>query len=175
MVSVARHRQRPFAVILSSNPRVVIWIMPFACDGNPVSNLEHGRTAECLLYPRLGGIEYQSRLLGPRRGWPSLNEEPSRSEALGKFGRHATNLAVWICCKISARSRKRGKAKGADMDKLKWAVAICAVLAILGLAVVPLTDQEGPNRVVALFGSLTIVLGLWLLARTLLRKRNRST
>jgi hypothetical protein len=60
------------------------------------------------------------------------------------------------------------------MDKLKWAFAICAVLAILGWVVVPMTGQQGPNRVVAIFGSLTIVLGLWLLARTLLRKRDRS-
>lgn len=59
------------------------------------------------------------------------------------------------------------------MDKLKWAFAICAVLAILGLAIL-MNGQQGPNRVVAVFGSLTIVLGLWLLARTLLRKRNRS-
>ncbi len=60
------------------------------------------------------------------------------------------------------------------MDNLKWAFAICAVLAILGWAIVPMTGQQGSNRVVAVFGSLTIVLGLWLLARTLLRKRNRS-
>jgi hypothetical protein len=60
------------------------------------------------------------------------------------------------------------------MDKLKWAFAVCAVLAILGWVVVPMTGQQGPNRVVAIFGSLTIVLGLWLLARTLLRKRDRS-
>jgi hypothetical protein len=60
------------------------------------------------------------------------------------------------------------------MDKLKWAFTICAVLAILGLAVVPMTDQQAPNRVVAVFGSLTMVLGPWLLARSLLRKRNRS-
>jgi membrane-bound ClpP family serine protease len=60
------------------------------------------------------------------------------------------------------------------MDKLKWAFAICTVLAILGLAVVLMDGQQGTNRVVAVFGSLTIVLGLWLLARTLLRKRNRS-
>jgi hypothetical protein len=59
------------------------------------------------------------------------------------------------------------------MDKLKWAFTTCAVLAILG-AVVPMTDQQAPNRVVAVFGSLTMVLGLWLLARSLLRKRNRS-
>jgi hypothetical protein len=70
---------------------------------------------------------------------------------------------------------KRGQEeRRADMDKLKWAFTICAVLAILGLAVIPMTGQQEPNRVVALFGSLTIVLGLWLLARTLLRKRNRS-
>ena len=60
------------------------------------------------------------------------------------------------------------------MDKLKWALTICAALAILDLAVISMTGQQEPNRVVALFGSLTIVLGLWLLARTLLRKRNRS-
>jgi hypothetical protein len=29
------------------------------------------------------------------------------------------------------------------MDKLKWAFAICAVLAILGSAVVPMTGQQG--------------------------------
>jgi hypothetical protein len=60
------------------------------------------------------------------------------------------------------------------MDKLKWAFTICAILAILGLAVVPMTGQQGPNRVAVVFGSLTIVLALWLLARTLLRKRNSS-
>jgi Ca2+/H+ antiporter len=63
------------------------------------------------------------------------------------------------------------------MDKLKWAIAICAALAILGLAVVSMTGQQGLNRdsfFVAIFGSLTIVLGLSLLTRTLLRKRDRS-
>jgi len=59
------------------------------------------------------------------------------------------------------------------MDKLKWAFAICAALALLGLAIVPMTGEEGPNRVVTTFGSLTIVLGLWLLARTLLRSSSR--
>jgi Ca2+/H+ antiporter len=63
------------------------------------------------------------------------------------------------------------------MDKLKWTVAICAILALIGLAVVSMTGQYGLNRdsfFVAVFGSLTIVLGLSLLARTLLRRRNRS-
>ena len=32
------------------------------------------------------------------------------------------------------------------MDKLKWAIAICAVLAILDLAVVSMTGQQGLNR-----------------------------
>jgi hypothetical protein len=60
------------------------------------------------------------------------------------------------------------------MDKLKWALIICAILAILGLGIAPMTEQQGPNRVVAIFGSLTVVFGLWLLARTVLRKSNRS-
>jgi len=63
------------------------------------------------------------------------------------------------------------------MDKLKWAIAISAALAILSLAVVSMTGQQGLNRdsfFVTVFGSLTAVLGLSLLTRTLLRKRGRS-
>jgi hypothetical protein len=63
------------------------------------------------------------------------------------------------------------------MDKLKWAIAICAALTIVGLAVVSMTGQQGLTRdsfFVVLFGSLTVVLGLSLLTRTLLRKRSRS-
>lgn len=36
----------------------------------------------------------------------------------------------------------------AEMDKLKWAFAICAVLAILGLAVVPMTGQQDRNNII---------------------------
>jgi len=32
------------------------------------------------------------------------------------------------------------------MDKLKWAIAICAILALVGLAVVSVTGQQGLNR-----------------------------
>jgi hypothetical protein len=62
------------------------------------------------------------------------------------------------------------------MDKLKWAVFIFAVLSIVGGAVVYMTGQQGLNRdsfFVAVFGSLTFVLGLWLLTRTLFRRQNR--
>jgi hypothetical protein len=63
------------------------------------------------------------------------------------------------------------------MDKLKWAVFIFAVLSIIGGAVVYMTGQEGLNRdsfFVAVFGSLTFVLGLALLTRSLFRRQNRS-
>jgi hypothetical protein len=63
------------------------------------------------------------------------------------------------------------------MDKLKWAVFTLAGLSLVGGAVVYVTGQQGLNRdsfFVAVFGSLTIVLGLTLLARTLLRGQNRS-
>jgi hypothetical protein len=65
----------------------------------------------------------------------------------------------------------------ADLDKLKWAVFIFAVPSIVGGAVVYMTGQQGLNRdsfFVAVFGSLTFILGLSLLTRTLFRKQNRS-
>ena len=65
----------------------------------------------------------------------------------------------------------------ADMDKLKWAVFIFAVLSIVGGAVVYMTGQQGLNRdsvFVAVFGSLTFILGLSLLTRTFSRRQNRS-
>jgi hypothetical protein len=63
------------------------------------------------------------------------------------------------------------------MDKLKWAVFTLAGLSIVGGAVVYVTGQQGLNRdsfFVAVFGSLTIVFALTLLARTLFRRQNRS-
>ena len=63
------------------------------------------------------------------------------------------------------------------MDKLKWAVFVFAVLSIVGSAVLYITGQQGLNRdsfFVAVFGSLTFILGLSLLARTLFRRRDHS-
>jgi hypothetical protein len=63
------------------------------------------------------------------------------------------------------------------MDKLKWAVFIIAALSIVGGAVVYMTGQRGLNRnsfFVVVFGSLTFILGLSLLTRTLFRRQNRS-
>jgi hypothetical protein len=49
------------------------------------------------------------------------------------------------------------------MDKLKWAVFIFAAVSIVGGAVVYMTGQQGLIRdsfFVAVFGSLTFILGL---------------
>ncbi len=75
------------------------------------------------------------------------------------------------------RDELRASLRKGDMDKLKWAVFIFAALSIVGGAVVYMTGQQGLNRdsfFVVIFGSLTFILGLSLLKRTLFRKQNRS-
>jgi hypothetical protein len=84
----------------------------------------------------------------------------------------------WMVVHFGVRSVSTTQQKRkVDMDKLKWAVFIFAAVSIVGGAVVYMTGQQGLNRdsfFVAVFGSLTFILGLSLLTRTLFRRQNRS-
>jgi hypothetical protein len=80
--------------------------------------------------------------------------------------------SFWSSLRVNDAAKRK-----VDMDKLKWAVFIFAAVSIVGGAVVYMTGQQGLNRdsfFVAVFGSLTFILGLSLLTRTLFRRQNRS-